>query len=244
MTLTRNKQQPDSRSSLRAGIMLVAFSIVAGCASQPSVPHKMIMQTGRNSVWLEPDSDSAVNTHPVSLTPTEVGTLLRGVRSWERRNLLHRLYAGQPDRRRTFRDEEIAILAPPLSKALAQASASEQVYFHLSHPTDQGDEETTTGWVSVRGSILYLSLSEAHDEHGPEPDISKYDRQMPNIPEVSAEFDATFEPEEYLVRVRSAGRLIAPLQREELQIRYQEALKALPSQPGLELREQIRVPKS
>jgi hypothetical protein len=67
---------------------------------------------------------------------------------------------------------------------------------------------------------------------------------MPNIPEVSAEFDATFEPEEYLVRVRSAGRLIAPLQREELQIRYQEALKALPSQPGLELREQIRVPKS
>jgi hypothetical protein len=216
--------------------MLVGLIIVAGCASQPSVPHKMIMQTGRNTVWLEPDSDSAVNTHPVTLTPTEVGTVLRGIRSWERRNLLYRLYAGQPDRRRTFRDEEIAVLAPSLSKALAQASASERVYFHLSHPTVQGDEETTTGWVSVRGSILYLSLSEAHDTHGPEPDIGKYDRQMPNIPERTAEFDATFEPEEYLVRVRSAGRLFAPDQREELQISYQEALKVLPVQPGLEPR--------
>jgi hypothetical protein len=216
--------------------MLVGLIIIAGCASQPSVPHKMIMQTGRNTVWLEPDSDSAVNTHPVTLTPTEVGTVLRGIRSWERRNLLYRLYAGQPDRRRTFRDEEIAVLAPSLSKALAQASASERVYFHLSHPTVQGDEETTTGWVSVRGSILYLSLSEAHDTHGPEPDIGKYDRQMPNIPERTAEFDATFEPEEYLVRVRSAGRLFAPDQREELQISYQEALKVLPVQPGLEPR--------
>jgi hypothetical protein len=216
--------------------MLVGIIIVAGCASQPSVPHKVIMQTGRNTVWLEPDSDSAVNTYPVTLTPTEVGTVLRGIRSWERRNLLYRLYAGQPDRRRTFRDEEIAVLAPSLSKALAQASASERVYFHLSHPTVQGDEETTTGWVSVRGSVLYLSLSEAHDTHGPEPDIGKYDRQMPNIPERTAEFDATFEPEEYLVSVRSAGRLFAPDQREELQINYQEALKVLPVQPGLEPR--------
>jgi hypothetical protein len=51
----------------------------------------------------------------------------------------------------------------------------------------------------VRGPILYLSLSEAHDKHGPEPDIGKYDRQMPNVPEQSAAFDVTFEPEEYLV---------------------------------------------
>lgn len=234
MTPKRTNQEWGGRWFIHAGITLAASLIVVGCASQSYAPHKMVMQTGRNTVWLEPDS--AVNAHPVSLTPVEVGTLLRGVRSWERRSLLQRLYAGQPDRRRTFRDEEITILAPPLSKALAQADASERVYFHLSHPTEQGDEETTTGWVSVRGPILYLSLSEAHDKHGPEPDISKYDRQMPNIPELTAEFDATFEPEEFLVRVRSAGRVFAPDQREELQISYQEALKLMPVQPGLEPR--------
>ena len=228
---------------LHAILMIIGLSIVIGCASQPVTQKKMIHQSGLNTVWLERDPDSAANTHPVALTATEVGTLLRGIRSWERRNLLHRLYAGQPERRRTFRDDEIAILAPYLSKALAQASASERIYFHLSHPTDQGEEETTTGWLSVRGPILYLSLSEAHDIHGPEPDISKYDRKLPNVPEVSAAFDVTFEPEDYLLKVRSSGRWFAPDQREELQIRYQEALKALPAQPGLESRQSRTQPQ-
>lgn len=214
-------------------LLLLGLSIATGCASPSLAPKKVIHQSGLNTVWLEPDPDSTANTHPASLTPNEVGTLLRGVRSWERRNVLHRLFSGPADPRRTFRDEEIAILAPPLSKALTQASPSERVYFHLSHPTDQGNEETTSGWVSVRDPILYLSLSEAHDQHGPGPDISKYARNLPNVPEASADFDVTFEPEEYLVKVTSAGRLFAS-QREELQIRYREALAVMPAQPGLD----------
>ncbi len=213
---------------------ILGLSLIAGCASQPLGPKKTIHQSGLNTVWLEPDPDSTSNTHPVSLTPTEVGTLLRGVRSWERRNALHRLFAGQADKTRTFRDEEITLLSPPLSKALSLASPSERIYFHLSHPTDQGNEETTTGWASVRGPLFHLSLSEAHDQHGPGPDISKYDRQMPNVPQASAAFDITFEPEENLAKVSSAGRLFAPDQREELQIRYREALTAMPAQPGLD----------
>ncbi len=87
------------------------------------------------------------------MTATEVGTLLRGVRAWERRNFIHRLYAGEADRTRAFKDEEIATLAPALSKALAQATPAQRAYFHLSHATDQGEEETTNGWLSVRGPI-------------------------------------------------------------------------------------------
>ncbi|MGZ9189299.1 MAG: hypothetical protein ACXW39_04500, partial [Nitrospira sp.] len=100
--------------------------------------------------------------------------------------------------------------------------------------TEHGQEETTTGWLTIREPLLYLSLSEVHDRHSPGPDISKYDRQMPNVPEASAEFNVTFEPEEFLAKVRSAGRLFAPDQREELQIRYREALSSMPVQPGLE----------
>ena len=83
-----------------------------------------------------------------------------------------------------------------------------------------------------------LALSEVHDRHGPEPDISKYERQMPNVPERSTGFDVTFEPEEYLIKVKSRGNLFAPDQREELQIKYREALAALPTYPGLEPRTQ------
>lgn len=52
---------------------------------------------------------------------------------------------------------------------------------------------------------------------------------MPNVPEAGAAFELTFEPEEYLVKVVSRGRFWAPDQREELQIRYREALSSMPA---------------
>ena len=220
--------------SARSLIVLLGFTIAVGCAHQPPTPSKTIYQSGLNTVRLEKDPDSTTNNHPASLTATEIGTLLRGVRVLERRNALHRLFVGEADKTRAVRDGEIAILAPALAKSLSQASPSDRVYYHLSHATEHGEEETTTGWLSVRDPILHLSLSEAHDRHGPGPDISKYDRQMPNVPEQSPAFDATFEPEEYLAKVISGGQLFAPDQQEELLIRYREALSAMPAQPGLE----------
>lgn len=224
-------------------LLLLAVAASAGCTGQPVNGHKTIYESGLNTVRIEADPDSSSNTHPAALTATEVGTLLRSIRSWERRNLIHRLFAGEADRTRAFRDEEITVLAPALSKALAQATSAQRIYFRLSHATEQGDQETTTGWLSVKDPLLILSLSEIHDRHSPGPDIGKYDRQMPNVPEASALFDVTFEPEEYLAKATSGGRLFAPDQREELQIRYREALTALPVYPGLEPRPTSRPSK-
>jgi hypothetical protein len=222
----------------RSLLAVTTLMAVVGCAGTPEAPPKTIYESGRNQVRIVKDPASTSNTHPASLTPAEVGTLLRSVRSWEQRNFIHRLFAGEADKTRAFRNEEITFLAPALSKALAQASPDERVYFHLSHATEQGDEESTSGWLSIRQETLVLALSEVHDRHGPEPDISKYERQMPNVPERSTGFDVTFEPEEYLIKVKSRGNLFAPDQREELQIKYREALAALPTYPGLEPRTQ------
>lgn len=227
------RQHPLSR---RANLILafIGVMVAAGCAAQTPTPSKTVYQSGLNQVRIEKDPASTMNAHPASLTATEVGTLLRGVRVWERRNALHRLFVGQADKTRAFRDGEIAVLAPALAKALLQASPTDRVYYHLSHATEHGEEETSTGWLSIQDTTLHIALREAHDRHGPGPDISKYDRQMPNVPERSPAFDATFEPEEYLVTVRSGGGLFAPDQQEELLIRYRDALAAMPAQPGLE----------
>lgn len=216
--------------------VMIGLMVGAGCAGAPHPPTKIIYESGRNQVWLEKDPEVTTNGHPANLSPEEIGTLLRGVRSWESRNFIHRLLSGEAEKTRAFRNEEITFLAPALSKALAQTSPDERVYFHLSHATEQGDEESTSGWLSIRQETLVLALSEVHDRHGPEPDISKYDRQMPNVPERSSAFDVTFEPEEYLIKVKSGGKLFAPDQREELYIKYREALSALPGFPGLEPR--------
>ena len=225
---------------IRPLLVLIGLMVGAGCASAPDSPPKIIYESGRNQVRLVKDPESTSNTHPTNLSPAEIGTLLRSVRTWEQRNFIHRLFSGEADKTRAFRNEEITLLAPVLSKALAQAAPDERAYFHLSHATDQGDEESTTGWLSIRNETLYFCLSEVHDRHGPEPDIGKYDRQMPNVPERSSGFDVTFEPEEYLIKVKSGGKLFAPDQREELQIKYREALAALPTYPGLEPRQPIK----
>ena len=220
--------------SLRALLLTAIVTIVAGCASQPVSSGRTILDAGLNTVRLEQDPDSVSNAHPATLTPAEVGTLLRGVRASERRNIVHRLIFGQADQTRAFRKEEISVLAVPLSTALSLAEPTERVYFNLSHATDQGDQETTTGWVSIQGPILHLIISDVHARHNPGPDISKYDRQLPNIPEASALYDVIFEPEEFLAKARSTARFWAPDQREELQIRYQEALAGLTVQPAPE----------
>ena len=207
--INHSKQRTATR---RATLILALVGVVmaTGCASPATTPPKTVYQSGLNQVRIERDPASTTNAHPASLSATEVGTLLRGVRIWERRNALHRLFVGQADRTRAFRDGEIAILAPALANALSQASPTDRVYYHLSHATEHGEEETSTGWLSVQDTTLHLALREAHDRHGPGPDISKYDRQMPNVPERSPAFDATFEPEEFLVKVRSGGGLFAP----------------------------------
>jgi hypothetical protein len=202
-----------------------------GCATKPPMAARPILDEGRNTVLIEPDGGKEPNSHPVQLTPTEVATLLRGVRAWDRRNIVYRLAMGEAPKTRAFRDDEIEQLAKPLSEGLAQSGPNERVTFHISRVTEAGEEETTAGWLYVREPILYLGLSEVHDRHAPTPDISKYDRRMPDVPEQSAAFNIVFEPEEYLVEVVSGFRWWSAAQQEELQIRYRKALPALPAHP-------------
>jgi hypothetical protein len=212
-------------------LLVLTLGVMTGCASAPPVPQTVVYKSGLNQVHLEKDPDSESNAHPVTLTTAEVGVLLRGVRVSDRRNLIHRLYAGIAEPKRAFREEEIKVVAPALSKALELASPDQRLYFHLSHVTEYGEEETTSGWLAIRDGQLHLALSEVHDRHSPGPDISKYDRQMPDVPELPPAFNVTFEPEEYLSKVRSRWRLFAPEQREELQIRYRDALAGLTKTP-------------
>jgi hypothetical protein len=210
---------------------LVACLTFWSCAGKEPRETRTVTEEGLNTVRLDSDPDGKANSHPENLTPQQLGTLLRGVRVWEQRNPIHRLFTGPAPKTRAFRDDEIEFLAPALSKALSKAALDQRVYFHISHADPQGAEETTSGWIFVRDPNLHLILSEAHDKHAPGPDISKYDRQMPDVPEVSSAFEVTFEPEEYLVAAKSKGRWFAPDQREELIIRYRDALPALPVHP-------------
>lgn len=215
--------------------LLVVSMALVGCATRPAKQMKIIAEEGLNIVRVESNPDTKeVASQPILLTPTQVASILRGVRAWERRNAIHRLVSGEAPRTRAFRDDEISFLAPAISRALAVAGPFDRVYFHLSRATETGEEETTTGWLHVRDPLLSLVLSEVHDRHPPGPDISRYDRRMPDIPEQSGSFDVTFEPEQYLEKVVSKGGIFSADQREELRIRYRDVLPMLPAHPLVE----------
>ncbi|MGH7231965.1 MAG: hypothetical protein ACREJU_11500 [Nitrospiraceae bacterium] len=210
------------------GVLVILCLAVAGCVAAPPSPGAVLWESGRDQVRLDTDAGGNRNSHPAALTPSQVGTLLRGVRAGERRGWIHRLASGEAVKTRAFRDDEIEVLAVPLANALAKAGPAEQVSFHLSQSDPTGGEVTTTGWIFVREPLLYLQLSEVHDLHGPDPDISKYMRNMPDVPTAPVPFDVTFEPQDYLDKEVSKGSWWAPDQLEELHIRYREALAVLP----------------
>jgi hypothetical protein len=199
-----------------------------GCAPSLHAPGQVLWESGRDEVRLDTDLDGHRNSHPVALTPSQVGTLLRSVRAGDRRNWVHRLVSGEAVKTRAFRDDELDVLAVPIADAFGKAGPAERVYFHLSQPHPTGGEVTTTGWMFVREPILYLQLSDVHDLHGPDPDISKYMRNMPDVPTAPVPFDVTFEPQDYLVKEVSKGSWWAPDQLEELGVLYREALSVLP----------------
>ena len=210
-------------------LLLIPVLMFVSCAAIMPQPGSVLWEEGLDQVRLDLEPTTNRNTHPVMLSPGQIANLFRGVRAGERRNLIHRLISGEARQTRAFRDEEILILAKPIAEALAQARPDQRVYFHLSQAGGGGGEVTTTGWIFARDPLLLLQLSEVHDLHAPGPDISKYIRYMPDVPEAPIPFDVTFEPEMYLNKEVSKGSWLAPDQLEELQIRYREALRELPS---------------
>jgi hypothetical protein len=210
-------------------LLLIVSLLSMSCAETIPRPGSVLWEEGLDQVRLDVEPTSLRNTHPVTLSAGQVANLLRGVRAGERRNVVYRLISGEAKQTRAFRDDEILLLAKPIADALARATPDQRVYFHLSQPEAGSGEVTTTGWAFARDPLLFLQLSEVHDLHAVGPDISKYIRNMPDVPEAPTPFGITFEPQEYVNKEVSKGSWLAPDQLEELQIRYREALAELPT---------------
>jgi hypothetical protein len=224
---------------------------VIGCVPTPELKGREVTVVGLNDVALVAEEDFERNDHPITLTPTDIATLLHRVLYHERRNFLSRRFIGDAPQHRVFHSDDIAFLAPALSSALAQARSDERVFFHLSRPARgsvqrgtsptktgmpgvamgrsviTGGEETTTGWIFIRGPLLHLVLNEVQFVHYPAPDIGKYVREMRNVPKSPTGFVLAFDPETYTVTRSSWGSWLAPRAAETLLIRLWEALADL-----------------
>ena len=163
-------QGPSLRLMLRLLILGCLPLLMVGCAgSRPAIP---IHEAPLGAVFLEPVSDSSFQaSHPIKLSETTVGDVLRGIHTKEKGGFL--LLLGKAAKStnlndiRTFSEDDIAFLAPHITAALTQANSTQRVGFRIYStphiaPSAQTTQprETTAGYLFADGLSLHVILTQ------------------------------------------------------------------------------------
>ncbi len=177
---------------------LTVLLAVSGCAV-PQVPSRVIYEDPVNFVRLEPDPfflpewPPSANSHPAQISPREMGDILKGFMVREHRPWPLVKILGEAPWEPAFRDEEIALLVPRLSEALAQAKPDERVTYYLSQPQTSIKREITSGGVYVKDNQLHFILGNRRIIYGIPAYGMVYDRRYPMRPTAAKGFDIRFD---------------------------------------------------
>jgi hypothetical protein len=187
--------------------LFAAFTAVflTGCEI-PYVAARVVYEDPTNFVRLDRDPSvleefpESQHNHPFTIHPEQIAELLRGLSVREHRNGIQIWISGEAPREPVFREEEIRLLAPRLSEALAQAKPDERVTFYLSQPQTSIKREITSGGLYVHGHELHFTLGNHRIIYGIPAYGMVYDRRYPMMPTAPKAFDLYFEPAGLVVK--------------------------------------------
>lgn len=182
---------------------LVILGLAAGCARLP-YDTMAIEEQERLLVTLQHEVAPAGYAHPVQVTAADVAAILRGFSVRPQQSLPLRWYAEDNPPRPLFREDEIHLLAPALSRALHLVGPDERVRFEVRAPglNPATSRDVTAGWVAVRELYFYLSVEQVHAQV-PIRKSDQYDYNFPTPPPLPGSFLLYFEPGRYWVTDRS-----------------------------------------
>lgn len=180
--------------------------VLAGCAGT-QIPVTTVHQTPRSAVFIETVADKSFRAaHPIKLREETVADVLRGVHTKPKTDLL--LLVGKAVRTtdlgaaRTFFEDDIELLTPHLTAALAQAAPNQRIGFRLSYPppiptrSKKGEPnvETTSGYLFADSLSLHLTLTQYHYMPGKSEVMQKEPRPLPD-PDGLRDREVKFIPE-------------------------------------------------
>lgn len=182
---------------------LVILGLAAGCARLP-YDTMAVEEHDRLLVTLQQEVAPAGYTHPVQVSVADVAAILRGFSVRPQRALPLRWYAEEDPPKPLFREDEIRLLAPALSRALHVVGPDERVRFEVRAPglNPATSRDVTAGWVAVRGPYFYLTVEQVHAQV-PIRKSDQYDYNFPTPPPLPGSFLLYFEPGRYWVIDRS-----------------------------------------
>ncbi|MBM4128287.1 MAG: hypothetical protein FJ247_13295 [Nitrospira sp.] len=204
-----------SRMHILQFILISCTVLFLSSCSWKQIPVTTIHQDGRIDVFLETVSDSSFQAaHPITLDEVAVANVLRGVHTKEKSSMMlligKALLSTNLSETRTFYDDDIALLTPPITAALAQATQNQRVGFRLYHTdfsgqagTDASKRETTSGYLAADSLSLHVTLTQYRYKPGKAESMQKMPRPLPD-PDGLRDRDVTFVPEAAL-RPESRG---------------------------------------
>jgi hypothetical protein len=136
----------------------MAVTFQYGCSSPP--PPRTSYQDPITSIRLYIDERAgAGHTHPGQVPSDEMARVLSGIRVVPRSGYISSLITGQPQASPAFSSSEIQILAPRLSRALAEATPQEFATFYRRFTDASIGLGITSGGMFVQGSHLFVILA-------------------------------------------------------------------------------------
>jgi hypothetical protein len=136
-------------TSLLASVICLATSACA--LTNSKVVEEVLVESPRGTVFLQnAEDDWFATAHPLSLSPTFLASVLRGVH-------VQAASTGIDEGDPVFSDDETEFLSALMSTALTKAAKRQVVGFRVHHETDAGG--TTDGILYVQGRLLHLTFT-------------------------------------------------------------------------------------
>lgn len=180
----------------------VVLSFAVGCTTAP--PPRAVYEDLSTAITIHPDNKAGTgHSHPAKISPDVLRHILAGVRIQPRSSYVPSILTGETPLALAFSKEEQALLAPHLSRALAEAKPEELVTFYRRVSTSTVGLAITSGGLFVHGQHLYVILANNRtlpSEGMSQSIVSEIDPvENPLIPISRTSFRATFVPATSLV---------------------------------------------
>ncbi|MBM4133981.1 MAG: hypothetical protein FJ245_09460 [Nitrospira sp.] len=182
----------------------VSGAVVAGCTLSlfgcARLPYTVqtVHEDQRAIVTLQQEVEPARYSHPVQISPQDLGAILRSFSFREKQKLPLRWFAEEAPPKRVFRQDELEVLTPYLAEALQKAGPEERIHFTVLAPgmNPALERDTTDGWIAVRGPYFHLTLEHYHGQFSIRKE-EMWDLRYPAIPPEPGTFLLYFEPNRF-----------------------------------------------
>lgn len=136
----------------------IMLTVQFGCSSPP--PPRTSYQDPITSIRLYVDERAGTgHSHPAQITADQMARVLSGIRVVPRTGFIGSLITGQPQANPAFSSSEIQILAPRLSRAMAEATPQELVTFYRRFSDASVGLAITSGGMFLQDHFLYVVLA-------------------------------------------------------------------------------------